>query len=133
MIVFSGLTGYIGQEDDLYFWREAFNVHFLGGGSNHVIILSTPNESGEYLFHSFTFITFTSFLLNIGYNDQPKCKGNLNLFLRMELDTNHNNIKWKCILVFFLSQMLVSSHNDVLQEFQELRHEFFQKFSGNLT
>jgi hypothetical protein len=22
MIVFSGLTGYIGQEDDLYFWRD---------------------------------------------------------------------------------------------------------------
>jgi hypothetical protein len=57
MIVFSGLTGYIGQEYDLYFWREAFNVHFLGGGFNHVINLSTPNESGEYLFHSFTFIT----------------------------------------------------------------------------
>ena len=44
MIVFSGLTGYIGQEDDLYFLREAFNVHFLGGGSNHVNALSTPNE-----------------------------------------------------------------------------------------
>jgi hypothetical protein len=78
MIVFSGLTSYIGQEDDLYFWREAFNVHFLGGGSNHVITLSTPNESGEYLFHSFTFITFTSFLLNIGDNVQPKCKGRVN-------------------------------------------------------
>ena len=78
MIVFSGLTGYIGQEDDLYFWREAFNVHFLGGGSNHVITLSTPNESGEYLIHSFTFVTFTSFLLNIGDNVQPKCKGRVN-------------------------------------------------------
>ena len=78
MIVFSGLTGYIGQEDDLYFSGEAFNVHFLGGGFNHVIILSTPNESGEYLFHSFTFITFTSFLLNIGDNVQPKCKGRVN-------------------------------------------------------
>ena len=78
MIVFSGLTGYIGQEDDLYFWREAFNVHFIGGGFNHVITLSTPNESGEYLFHSFTFIAFTSFLLNIGDNVQPKCKGRVN-------------------------------------------------------
>jgi hypothetical protein len=50
MIVFSDLTGYIGQEDDLYFWRKAFNVHFLGGGSNHVITLSTPNESGGICF-----------------------------------------------------------------------------------
>jgi hypothetical protein len=75
MIVFSG---YIGQEDDLYFWREAFNVHFLGGGFNHVIHLSTPNESGEYLFYFFTFITLTSFLLNIGDNVQPKCKGRVN-------------------------------------------------------
>jgi hypothetical protein len=78
MIVFSGLIGYIGQEDDLYFWREAFNVHFLGGRSSHVITLSTPSESGEYLFHSFTFVTFTSFLLNIGDNVQPKCKGRVN-------------------------------------------------------
>ena len=92
-IVFSCLTGYIGQEDDLYFWREAFNVHFLGGGFNHVIHLSTTNESREYLFHSFTIITFTSFLLNIGDNVQPKCKGDLNLFLRTELDMDHNNIK----------------------------------------
>ena len=51
---------------------------FLGGGFNHVIHLSTPNESGEYLFHSFTIITFTSFLLNIGDNVQPKCKGRVN-------------------------------------------------------
>ena len=57
---------------------EAINVHFLGGGSDHVITLSSPNESGEYLFHSFTFITFTSFLLNIGDNAQPKCKGRVN-------------------------------------------------------
>jgi hypothetical protein len=78
LIVFSGLTGYIGQEDVLYFWRGAFNVRFLGGGFNHVIHLSTPNKSGEYLFHSFTFITFTSFLLNIGDNVQPKCKGRVN-------------------------------------------------------
>jgi hypothetical protein len=86
MIVFSGLTGYIGQEDDLYFCREAFNVHFLGWGSNHVTTLSTPNESGEYFFHSFTFITFTSFLLNIGDNVQPKCKG------RVNDDTSENTI-----------------------------------------
>jgi hypothetical protein len=78
LIVFSGLTGYIGQEDDLYFGRETFKVHFLGGGFNHVNNLSTSNESGEYLFHSFTFITFTSFLLNIGDNVQPKCKGRVN-------------------------------------------------------
>ena len=63
MIVFSGLTGYIGQEDDLYFWREAFNVHFLGGGFNHVIHLSTPNESGEYLFHSFYLHYFYIFFI----------------------------------------------------------------------
>jgi hypothetical protein len=58
VFVFSGLTGYIGQEDDLYFGREAFNVHFLGGGFNHVTGLSTSNESGEYLFSFFYLIYF---------------------------------------------------------------------------
>jgi hypothetical protein len=32
-----------------------------------------------------------------------------------------------------LSQMLVSSHNDVLQEFQELRHEFFLEIFRKLN
>jgi hypothetical protein len=78
LIVFSGLTGYIVQEDDLYFWREAFKVHFLGRRSNLVDALSTPNESGEYLFSSFYLIFFYIFLLNIGDNVQFKCKGRVN-------------------------------------------------------
>jgi hypothetical protein len=78
LIVFSGLTGYIGQEDDLYFWREAFKVHFLGRRSNLVDTLSTPNESGEYSFSFFYLIYFYIFLLNIGDNVQPKCKGRVN-------------------------------------------------------
>jgi hypothetical protein len=32
--IFSGFTGYIGQEDDLYSGKEALIVHFLGGRSN---------------------------------------------------------------------------------------------------
>ena len=31
------------------------------------------------------------------------------------------------------SQILVSSHNEVLQDFPGSRTKFFQKFSGNLT
>ena len=34
------LTGYFGQEDDVYTGREALIVHFLGGGSNHVTSLA---------------------------------------------------------------------------------------------
>ena len=30
------LTGYFGQEDDVYSGREALKVHFFEGGSNHV-------------------------------------------------------------------------------------------------
>jgi hypothetical protein len=36
--ILSGLTGYVLQEDDLYFGREALIVHFLGGRYN----LATP-------------------------------------------------------------------------------------------
>ena len=61
-----------------YFRREAFNVHFLGGGSNPVNDLSTPNESGEYLVSFFYLIYFYIFLLNIGDNVQPKRKGRVN-------------------------------------------------------
>jgi hypothetical protein len=61
-----------------YFGRETFNVNFLGGGFNHVIHLSTSNESGEYLFSFFYLIYFYIFLLNIGDNVQPKCKGRVN-------------------------------------------------------
>jgi hypothetical protein len=51
LIVFLGLTGYIGQEDDLYFWREAFKVHFLGGRSNLVDTLSTTKRiRGVFVF-----------------------------------------------------------------------------------
>jgi hypothetical protein len=61
-----------------YFGREAFNVHFLGGGFNHVNGLSTSNESGEYLFSFFYLIYFYILLLNIEDNVQPKCKGRVN-------------------------------------------------------
>ena len=40
LVVFSDLTGYFGQEDDVYSGREALKVHFLGGGSNHVTSLA---------------------------------------------------------------------------------------------
>ena len=42
------LTGYLGQEDDLYTGREALIVHVLRGGSNRVTSLARKNESGEY-------------------------------------------------------------------------------------
>jgi hypothetical protein len=35
-------------------------------------------NQGSICFILFTFITFTSFLLNIGDNVQPKCKGRVN-------------------------------------------------------
>ena len=35
-------------------------------------------NQGSICFHSFTFITFTSFLLNIRDNVRPKCKGRVN-------------------------------------------------------
>ena len=76
------LTGYFGQEDDLYFGREALTVHFLERRSNHVTALSTPNESGEYLISFFTLFTFTSYNLNIGDNVHLKCKGGKLRFLR---------------------------------------------------
>ena len=34
------LTGYLGQEDDVYTGREALIVHLLGGGSNRVAFLA---------------------------------------------------------------------------------------------
>jgi hypothetical protein len=61
-----------------YFGREAFNVHSLRGGFNHVNDLSTPNESREYLFSFFYLHYFYIFLLNIGDNVRLKCKGRVN-------------------------------------------------------
>ena len=58
--------------------REALNVHFLGGRSNLVNTLSTPNESGEYLLSFFYLFYFYILKLNIGDNVHPKCKGRLN-------------------------------------------------------
>ena len=81
-VCFSGLTGYFGQDYDLYFGREALRVHFLGRRSNHVTELSTPNESGEYLISFFTLFTFTFYNLNIGDNVHLKCKGGKLRFLR---------------------------------------------------
>ena len=34
------LTGYLGQEDDVYNGREALIVHLLGGGSNRAALLA---------------------------------------------------------------------------------------------
>ena len=58
--------------------REALIVHFLGGRSNLVTILSIQSESGEYLISFFYLIYFYIFSLNIGDNVQPKCKGRVN-------------------------------------------------------
>ena len=47
LFVFSDLTGYFGQEDDVYSGREALKVHFLGGRSNHVTSLSYRTNQGS--------------------------------------------------------------------------------------
>jgi hypothetical protein len=73
--VFSGFTGYIWQDDDLYAGREALIVHFLGGRFNLATLLSIPSESGEYLISFFLLIHFYNLYLNIGDNVHPKCKG----------------------------------------------------------
>ena len=69
----------------MYMENQAFGAalilkfsHFLGGRFNHVTTSSTSNELGEYLFHSFIFLYFTFFQLNIGDNVQLKCKGRVN-------------------------------------------------------
>ena len=61
-----------------YFGREAFNVHFLGGGFNHVNDLSTFERIRGVFVSFFYLIYFYIFLLNIGDNVQPKCKGRVN-------------------------------------------------------
>ena len=67
MIVFSGLIGYIGQEDDLYFWREAFNVHFLGRGFNHVNDLSTFERiRGVFVFILLPYLLLHLFIEHLG-------------------------------------------------------------------
>ena len=53
------LTGYLGQEDDLYTGREAFIVHLLGGGSNHVTYLARKKRiRGVSNFILFTSLSF---------------------------------------------------------------------------
>ena len=47
---FFRLTGYFGQEDYLYFGREALSVHFLGRRSNYVTTLSTERIRGVFDF-----------------------------------------------------------------------------------
>jgi hypothetical protein len=53
------------------------------------------NESGEFLFSFFYLIYFYIFLLNIGDNVHPKCKG------RVNDDTLENAIKLEfvCLIV----------------------------------
>jgi hypothetical protein len=62
VFVFSGLTGYVLQEDDLYSGREALIVHFLGRRSNLATLLSIPSESGEYLI---SFVLLISLLYSL--------------------------------------------------------------------
>ena len=53
------LTGYLGQEDDLYTGREALIVHLLGGGSNHVTYLARKKRiRGVSNFILFTSLSF---------------------------------------------------------------------------
>ena len=53
------LTGYLGQEDDLYTGREALIVHLLGGGSNHVTYLARKKRiKGVSNFILFTSLSF---------------------------------------------------------------------------
>ena len=56
VLVFSGLTGYFGQKDDLHFGREALNVHFFLEEDLTMLPHRLPSESGEYLTHSFIFL-----------------------------------------------------------------------------
>ena len=53
------LTGYFGQEDDVYSGREALKVHFLGRGSNHVTSLAYGTNQGSIRFHSFNLFIFS--------------------------------------------------------------------------
>ena len=53
------LTGYLGQEDDLYTGREALIVHLLGVGSNHVTYLARKKRiRGVFDFILLTFLSF---------------------------------------------------------------------------
>jgi hypothetical protein len=63
VFVFSGLTGYIGQEDDLYSGREALIVRSLGRRSNLANLYSIPSESGEYLISFFLLLLLLQSLL----------------------------------------------------------------------
>ena len=63
VVVLSGFTGYVRQEDDLYSGREALIVHFLGGRSNLAALLSIPSELGEYLISFFLLISLLHSLL----------------------------------------------------------------------
>ena len=81
------------------------------------------------LYFVFNFVLITC----KGILQKDKCKGNLNLFKRTRLNMNHDNIKLACILVFVLVKCLYRVIMNILQDFQELRHRFSKKFSGNAT
>jgi hypothetical protein len=51
---------------------------FLEEDLTMLSIYPHQTNRGSICFILFTFITFTSFLLNIGDNVQPKCKGRVN-------------------------------------------------------
>ena len=53
------LTGYFGQDNDIYSGREALKVHFLGGRSNHVTSLSYGMNQGSIRFHSINLFIFS--------------------------------------------------------------------------
>ena len=55
----SNITGYLRQEDDEYAGWEALIVHFLGGGSNHVTLLSYGTNQESIRFHSYNLFIFS--------------------------------------------------------------------------
>ena len=71
--IFSGFTGYVWQEDNLFFWKGSFDCSFSWGRSNLATLLSIPSESGEYLisffllfhFYIFTWTLGTMFILSV--------------------------------------------------------------------
>jgi hypothetical protein len=106
--IFSGFTGYVWQEDDLYSGREALIVHFLGGRSILATLLSIPSESGEYLISFFLLFHFYILYLNIGDNVHPKCKGRVKWWYHIGY-----TFAWVCLFdgryVIKLWEILVSA------------------------
>ena len=78
LFVFSGLTGYFGQEDvsgiKLLALLLSWSFYILLEEDLTMLPHYPPSESGEYLILFFTLFTFTSSYLNIGDNVHLKCK-----------------------------------------------------------